>query len=195
MPRLPEEDGHHDCGDDGNRAGSGPGAPFLAGIGRRLKDGRGLAGVCVPFQALQVGTHLRRALIAEVAVFLQGFVDDPFQFGGHVGIQPKRGRGCCVENSLEDDRGTLAAERRNARGHLVEHGAEREQVAAAVDFFRARLLGRHVSRSTEVEPWLVRCRSSIVAVRPCVDALWLEELVVGESFATPSRESWRDPAW
>ena len=33
--------------------------------------------------------------------------------------------------------------------HFVEHGAEREQVAASIDFFRARLLGRHISGGAE----------------------------------------------
>src|SRR5438128_11754722 len=43
--------------------------------------------VRVPLQPLEISPHLRRALIAQVAVFLQSFVDDIFQFGRKVGVQ------------------------------------------------------------------------------------------------------------
>ena len=39
-----------------------------------------------------------------------------------------------------------AAKRRLAGHHLVHHDPEREDVAASVDHFAARLLGRHVGR-------------------------------------------------
>ena len=70
-----------------------------------------MARIRFPFQPLQVGTHLRRALIAQLAVFLQCLVDDAFQFGGHVGIQPHGGRRFRIQNGFEDDRGAIARER------------------------------------------------------------------------------------
>ena len=44
----------------------------------------------VPLQPLQVGSHLRGMLIAQVAVFLQRLVDDVFQLRRNIGIQPNR---------------------------------------------------------------------------------------------------------
>jgi hypothetical protein len=35
----------------------------------------------IALQALQVRTRITRAVIAQVAIFLQRLVDDPFQFG------------------------------------------------------------------------------------------------------------------
>jgi hypothetical protein len=52
---------------------------------------------------LQVGSYLRSVLVSKVSIFLQTFVDDPFQFGGEVGIQSHGRRGSRVENGFEDD--------------------------------------------------------------------------------------------
>ena len=46
----------------------------------------------IPLQPLQVGSHLRRALVPQVAVFLQRLVDDPFQFGWRVRVEPHGSR-------------------------------------------------------------------------------------------------------
>ena len=64
--------------------------------------------------------------------------------GRHVGIQPHRGSRRAVENGFEDHRGAFAPERQRARCHLVHDGAKGEQIGTRVQFFRARLLGRHV---------------------------------------------------
>ena len=53
----------------------------------------GSSRLCVPLQPLQVGSHVGGVLIAQIAVLLQRLVDDPFQFGGHIGIQPHGGTG------------------------------------------------------------------------------------------------------
>ena len=50
---------------------------------------------------------------------------------------------------LKMTRGAFSAERQGSRGHFVEHRAEREQIAARVEFFRAGLLGRHIGDGAE----------------------------------------------
>ena len=42
------------------------------------------------FRRCRLGSHFGCVLIAEFAIFLQRLVDDAFQFGWHIGIQPHR---------------------------------------------------------------------------------------------------------
>src|SRR6185436_5648199 len=67
----------------GDRTADAPGA-------RWRRDRRSLAAVGrngIALEALQVGPELRGALIAEVAVLLEGGVDDPLQLGGQLGVE------------------------------------------------------------------------------------------------------------
>ena len=66
-------------------------------------------------QALEIGAHLRGVLIAQVAVFLQRLVDDPFQFGGNFGIQAHRRCRRLVQNGIEDHPEVSPSERQRAR--------------------------------------------------------------------------------
>ena len=98
-----------------------------------------------PLQPLQVGAHLRGVLVAQVAIFLQRLVDDVFQLGRKVGIQPHRGNRVRDSESRRRSPPELSPRKGNVPGrHLVEHGAEREQIGARVQLFRPRLLRRHV---------------------------------------------------
>src|SRR5260221_2732881 len=45
---------------------------------------------------------------------------------------------------MEDDRRRAAWKRKFSGGHFVQHYAKREQVGPRIQFFPARLLGRHV---------------------------------------------------
>jgi hypothetical protein len=42
---------------------------------------------------LEIGSHIGGVLIAQIAVFLHRFVDDPFQFGRNITIETNRGGG------------------------------------------------------------------------------------------------------
>ena len=72
---------------------------------------------------MKVGSHFRRVLIAVTAVGLETLRDDPLQLGGPLDAEadashwPRAGR------------------------HLVEHEAERPDVAAVIGGFAERLLG------------------------------------------------------
>ncbi len=54
------------------------------------------------FSRLQIGAHFRGVLVAQLAVFLQRLVDDVFQLGRHIGIQPHRREPGAFENGVED---------------------------------------------------------------------------------------------
>jgi hypothetical protein len=107
------------------------------------------AGAGVALEPLQIATQLGCGLAAQLAVFLQAFVDDLFELGGNVGIQAYGGNWVTFEDRIEDDRGTLSAEGQCAGRHLIEHRAEGKQIAAGIKFLRPGLLWRHVSYGAE----------------------------------------------
>src|SRR5580700_2435198 len=86
----------------------------------------------IPPEALQIGAHFSRALVAEIAVLLQRLVDDVFQLGWHVGIQPQRWRRYRIQNGFEDESGAFPTERQPACSHLVQHCAKGEQIRSRV---------------------------------------------------------------
>jgi len=108
-----------------------------------------VSGIEVAFEAGEVGAEIGGTLVAEVAVFLEGFVDNAFEVRGQVGIQAERGGGRGIENGFEDFRGTAATKRQDAGGHLVEDGAEGKKITAGIEIFGAGLLGRHVRNGAE----------------------------------------------
>src|SRR5580700_9845383 len=52
----------------------------------------------IPPEALQIGAHFSRALVAEIAVLLQRLVDDLIQADGNIRIQPNCRRTSAMEN-------------------------------------------------------------------------------------------------
>jgi hypothetical protein len=96
-----------------------------------------------------VGAKIGGRLIAEIAILLQRLVEEVLEFVRQIVIQ-RRGRGrMVVEQLVKDDRAGGSAERVVGRGHLVKDDAERKQVAARIEGFAARLLGRHVGDRAE----------------------------------------------
>ena len=65
---------------------SGPRTGIVGCRYRAGTCGYGTSGVGITLQALQVGADVGGVLVAEVAVFLQRFVDDVFELRGQVGI-------------------------------------------------------------------------------------------------------------
>ena len=122
------------AGMEAERAEAGP--DLISGGSARDAAGDGVA-----LEAGEVGSQIGGALIAQGAIFLQGFVDDALQIGGHVGIEAHRRDGGCVENGFEDLGGTAAVKGERAGRHLVENDAEGEEIGAGVEIFGARLLG------------------------------------------------------
>jgi hypothetical protein len=83
-------------------------------------------------------------LIAEMAIFLEGFQNDLFEPRGQCRPDLLRPAGLLVQDGAGNHRAGCAAKRRLAGGHLVQHESEREQIRADVDVFAAQLLRRHI---------------------------------------------------
>src|SRR5712692_2574238 len=91
-------------------------------------------------------------LIAEFAVFLHRPVDDVFELGWQVMVQPHRCHRSPVHDPIEDDAGGVPAKGQGPGRHFVEHYAKGKQVRTGVQFFASHLLGRHVGHSTDGRP-------------------------------------------
>ena len=97
--------------------------------------------ICIALQPLQLRAHVRGVLIAQVAVFLQRLVDDPFQLRGDVRVQP-HGRGRRAFRMASKIIAEVSPRKGSAPGrHLVEHHAKREQIAARVQFLASACSG------------------------------------------------------
>ncbi len=68
--------------------------------------------------------------------------------GGTSGFSRTTGVGR-VQNGFEDDRRTLATEGQHPCCHFVQHSAKGEQIATRIQFFRPRLLRRHIRYRAE----------------------------------------------
>ena len=105
--------------------------------------------VGVAFQALQIAAQLGGGLVAQVAIFFEGFSDDFFQLGGKHRIDRAWRGGRAIQNGIENNRRGIAVERRLARGHFVEHRAEAEEIGARIEVLAARLFRRHVGNGAD----------------------------------------------
>ena len=63
-------------------------------------------------------------LIAKIAVFFEGLIDDVFQLRRKVRIQSHRGDRVTFQNGVKNHAGTFSAKGHGAGRHLVEHGPE-----------------------------------------------------------------------
>ena len=124
----------------------GRGRLFFAGISGRLHGG---AAGGFAAQAFEVRAKLRGGLAAEVAILLEAFNDDPFEFGGSSRIQPRCRWRSAMQNAVKNRGGCVALEGQNARGHFVEDDGERKKIAASVERFAEGLLRRHVGDGTD----------------------------------------------
>src|SRR5437660_277858 len=103
-----------------------------------------------PFQPFEVGAHFRRYLVAQLAVFLQRLINDVFEFGWKVRVQPEYRKRLAIQNFVRDHARAFSAERQRAGSHLIQNCSEGEKIASSVQLFRTHLLRRHVSDRAEV---------------------------------------------
>ena len=164
-------------------------------LGRRT--GRGIVpGLQVPLQTPQLRLDIDRMLVAQLAVFLQSAVDDVFELGRQVRVQPDRRQRRTVHDRVKDHSGSFSAKRHGAGGHFVQHDAKRKQVGTRIERLAAHLLGRHVSHGAQR-----RSRTGEVLLRVRVLGFSHVRGIRGPgSLRVPpwpaqSRESWRLRAW
>ena len=109
----------------------------------------------IALETFEVGAQFRSALIAKVAIFLQGLVDDVFEFGGDRGSAARAQweQLCRMESKTKP----VVSPRKGSVpvGHLVKHGAKGEKIGASVQFLAAHLLRRHVGHRAHGGPGVV----------------------------------------
>src|SRR5205823_5908804 len=75
----------------------------------------------------------------------QKLVNNAFQLDRNMWIEADWRDGRRMQDGIEDNGSSAAFEGMGAGEHLVKHSAKRKQVCPAVQFFSARLFGRHIS--------------------------------------------------
>ena len=119
-------------------------------------------------------------LVPQMAILLQGLVDDVFQLDGKIRIQPDGRDRRPIHDPVVNYSRTLATEWQFTRRHLVEDYTERKQIRARIEFPRPHLLWRHIrncsnrgSRASEmlrihvvIQPLCCRCFPRSAASRP-----------------------------
>ena len=104
---------------------------------------------------------------------------------GQIGIQLQRALGRFAENLVGHHRGRRASERQDAGCHLVQHDAEREQIAPCVQAFASHLLRRHVRDRSQRRPGAGQMRLS----RHRRQHRRARRPLVGSSLASPKSRS------
>ncbi len=84
----------------------------------------------------------------QFTVFFERPVEKVFQARWQIGIEPQRRRRCAFQDGVKDHAGRIAAKRQHARGHFVQHNAEREEVGARIQILAANLLWGHVGNGS-----------------------------------------------
>ena len=95
--------------------------------------------VGVALQPLQVGSHLGGVLVAEGAIFLQGFTNDRVELRRNSRVLlTGQFRGLVEDGAIGRSVG-ISIERQAAAGHLVERHTEGKEVGAFVERFSRNL--------------------------------------------------------
>jgi hypothetical protein len=91
-------------------------------------------------------------LVAQFAIFFQQFGGDPAEIRNEIRVQPQDWHGRPIQDRLKYNGSSPSTECQAAGSHFVQHGAEREKIAALVKFFSAGLLGRHICNRAHGDP-------------------------------------------
>ncbi len=81
-------------------------------------------------------------------VFFHGPANDAFQIRGEPGVETTRRNRLLVQDRVQRGNHVASSKRLLTGRHFVKHDSEREQIAPRIQFFAARLLRRHVNRSS-----------------------------------------------
>ena len=136
---------------DSERRGDEPGNPraprWLCGVERRWR--------CAAFpNPSQLARDVVRAVPPILGILGQRFADEAIERGGRHRLQAGDRRGLVAQDRGDQGCSTSALERFLTRRHLVEHGAEGEDVGERIGFLAFELLRRHVLDRSENRPFL-----------------------------------------
>ena len=141
------DEGGGDGGGDGQRHGQRAKAdpPPRAGVGH-------LAGQ--PGERAEIEGEVARGLESFLRFFFEAMAHDAVERRGDAEVELEKVRRVVAQDGVERLDGRLAAKRRPPGQHLVENGAEGEEIGAMVDCFSAHLLRRHVADRSHDESWV-----------------------------------------
>src|SRR5216684_5388932 len=92
-------------------------------------------------------------LVAKVAVFLQGLVDDFLKLWRHLWIEAHGSNGRAIEDGIENQAGAFAAKWQGTSGHLVKNHPERKKVGSRIKRLGPDLFWGHVGDRAESCAW------------------------------------------
>ena len=104
---------------------------------------------CVATQRIQRKSQIAGGLKARLRLLFEAALCDPLQPERHVHCALGEVRRFLFENRIHDLNSRVAVERTASRYHLVENGAETEDIGTMVDRFTAHLLRRHITGSAQ----------------------------------------------
>ena len=99
--------------------------------------------------ALQVSANLGGTLVAQLAIFFEGFVDNLFELRRQLWIQPHRCHRYAVEDRFRKHAQSVAPKGQNPTHHFIEHDAKRKQVGTSIQILTPHLLRRHVCQGAD----------------------------------------------
>ena len=105
-------------------------------------------------ERLQRKGHVRGRLKTLLRTFLETTIHHPLQSRGRSCRDLRNGRRILIQDCRHGFRRSRFTERLLARYHLIEDGAEGEDVRAVVGGLSAHLLGRHIAGGAHHHAWL-----------------------------------------
>ncbi len=131
--------------------------------GLRAAAARGRARLDARARALgnpaELSADVAGALPALVGILREAGLDDPVESGRRRGLDRRDRRRLGVQDRSDERRLARAGERPLPCRHLVEHGAEGEDVRSRVRLLALELFGRHVLQRPQDRPFLRQRRS------------------------------------
>ena len=98
----------------------------------------------VTFQPFEICAQIRGALITDVAIFLQAFLDDALQILGERRVDLQRRHRIAVQYGVEDQRGGFALKGQATGRELVQNRTSGKNIASGIDLVAAGLLRGNV---------------------------------------------------
>ena len=99
------------------------------------------ARIGIAFEPHQIRFQIGRRLIAKIAILLQCLAENAMKLRRKARVELMDRLRFTIEDGVEDDRGCLAGKRNDARGHLIDHGAERKEIGTRIGELAASLFG------------------------------------------------------